>query len=326
MRWIIRLLLLVAALLLVSPFLISSLLVDQRGILIPGHVVSKDEYITVDYSSWTRHLEAGVQYEPPDDDSATFLKARVGEEHFDALRKGDVVQLRYLPRKDLPNWPGFKTMREMRVLPSVRLASERTGTGLAADINQHGHALAAVLAIAVVLLRWRWLRLTLLLWAVVACVLVGLAFSYVETFPRPTRAPHEGLRTAAGTVKSIEHWKELFRSAQDRSAIRWIADQPIAVAGIEFVPEGRTAPVVAVDLIDDGSLPGLVEHSAVNVDYESASPRVAYIQGATRRFAERNLKGLAWQLIDMLIVTVVLLSIVKFFGWTYRKLTRQAVR
>ena len=59
-----------------------------------------------------------------------------------------------------------------------------------------------------------------------------------------------------------------------------VADQPVDVVSVEFVPEGRTEPVMAVDLIDRGSVSGLKEKAGVNVDYEAASPRIAYLAGA----------------------------------------------
>lgn len=129
MRFLVRVLFLAATLLLIFPFLAASLLVDQRGISIRGHVHNKSEYITVGYSTWLRHLEAQVQYETPDDRSFAITGLQLEQTRFDSLRKNDAIQLRYLLRKDLPNWPGFRTMRQMHVLPFVRLASENTWSG-----------------------------------------------------------------------------------------------------------------------------------------------------------------------------------------------------
>lgn len=323
MRPFVRLLLLTAVLLLIAPFLVSSLLVDQRGVLIPGQVVSKDEYITVSYSSWTRHLEAALRYQPPDDGSVAFLTAAVGQEQFDALRKNDSVQLRYLLKRDLPNWPGLRTMRQMHVLASVRLANETTWTGPAEIVSSHKLLLTALLVAGAFLLAWHWLRLPLFSWVFIASLLLTMAITYAGDFPRPMRAPRKDVRTAIGTIKSLDRWQFLFQTAQDRGPVRWIADQPVAVAGVEFVPQGKTDSVLAVDLIDDGSVPNLREHSTVNVDYESASPRVAYIRGATRSFAQRNLRGLISQLFWMAVVAVSLWSIAKLFGRGIRRLTRR---
>jgi hypothetical protein len=70
------------------------------------------------------------------------------------------------------------------------------------------------------------------------------------------------------------------------------AAQPIEVVGIEFVPEGRAESVLAVDLIDSGSIAGLKVNAPVDVEYEGASPRTAYLRWATRTFLSRNLRGI----------------------------------
>lgn len=189
-------------------------------------------------------------------------------------------------------------------------------------VRENRSVLALAVIIGLVLVLWRALRLPFFAWIVAACCLIAVVATTFKAFPQPTRAPRQNLRTASGTIKTLETWKYLFAGSHDRDAIRWIADQPVTVTGVEFVPEGKTEPVVAVDLIDEGSIPGLAEHSAVNIDYESASPRVAYIRGATRRFAGRNLRGLVLQGFSMLIVTVVLLSFGKGIGLLYRRLPR----
>jgi hypothetical protein len=63
---------------------------------------------------------------------------------------------------------------------------------------------------------------------------------------------------------------------------------------IQEVPEeaeGRLEPVLAVDLIDEGSL-ALKQDATVSVEYELTVPRTAYLLGATRNFPRRNLTGL----------------------------------
>src|SRR5204863_5732725 len=83
---------------------------------------------------------------------------------------------------------------------------------------------------------------------------------------RPTPAPSLDVRRAAGHVKSIGRIDKLFSGSRSRGVL---ADQPVDVVGVEFVPEGSTEPVVAVDLIDRGSVQGLTEHSAVTLRYEA---------------------------------------------------------
>jgi hypothetical protein len=70
------------------------------------------------------------------------------------------------------------------------------------------------------------------------------------------------------------------------------ANQPIQVVAVRFTPEGRTEPVVAVDLIDGGSVSNLHEGVSVPLNYEGLSPRTAYIQESRRNFPSRNIAAL----------------------------------
>ena len=60
LRGLILLLLISGVALLAAPFLLSSLAVDDRGITIPGRVVSKSETVTVHYSDWEASLRSHV--------------------------------------------------------------------------------------------------------------------------------------------------------------------------------------------------------------------------------------------------------------------------
>ena len=322
MRFLMRVLLLVTAVVLVFPFLIASLLVDRKGLLVPGQVVDKDEWITVGYSSWTRHAQVQVKYQPPDGAGVAFLNVKPDEKQFDQLRKGGLVELRYLLAKDLPNWPGMKTMRQMHLLPMARLATQHTVSGLDAVVEQERGTVIAVAIAAILLLSWRIMRLPFFSWLVAVCLLTAIVWSVVASFPQPTPMPTNDVKTATGTVKSVEYWKQLFRSSQNHSTIRWMADQPIAVVGVEFVPEGRQEPVVAVDLIEEGSVSGLAERARVSVDYEGRTPRVAHVQGARRQFARKNLSGLLEQGAEMALVVLVLWSGAHLFRRLIRDLGR----
>jgi hypothetical protein len=99
-----------------------------------------------------------------------------------------------------------------------------------------------------------------------------------------------------------------------------IADQPVDVVSVEFVPEGKTEPVVAVDLIDRRSMPSLKEQSTVTLTYEPTSVRTAYIDGATRQFPERNFSGAVVVSLLYLAVAGVMLGAVYLFGRGYNRL------
>jgi hypothetical protein len=107
-------------------------------------------------------------------------------------------------------------------------------------------------------------------------------------FPRPVPEPAVAVQKTVGRVASISRIDHLFET-HDSQGMQ--ATQPIQVVGVSFVPAGMTEEVLAVDLIDDGSVGGLQVGSPATVAYERAATRTARIDGGTRRFPERNLKG-----------------------------------
>jgi hypothetical protein len=174
---------------------------------------------------------------------------------------------------------------------------------------------AALAAIAVLLWIWRRARLPGFGWAVGACMVAGIPALFFYDFPRPTPSPTVEVRQASGKVKSLERIDKLFEGSRSRGLL---ASQPVDVVGIEFVPEGRREAVLAVDLIDSGSIAGLKEKGPVDVEYESGSPRTAYVRSATRDFLPRNLRGIAVDGALYLGVLVGCLMIAQFIGkaWT----------
>jgi hypothetical protein len=110
----------------------------------------------------------------------------------------------------------------------------------------------------------------------------------ISEFPLPGTAPATEVRRGAGQVKSVGRIYRLFSGSRSRGEI---ASQPVSVVGVEFIPEGRLEPVLAVDLIDEGSL-ALKQGATVSVEYELTAPRTAYLLGGTRNFPRRNLTGL----------------------------------
>ena len=98
-----------------------------------------------------------------------------------------------------------------------------------------------------------------------ACVIAGIPALFFYDFPRPTPPPTVEVRHASGKVKSLDRIDKLFAGSRSRGMF---ASQPVEVVGIEFVPEGRTESVLAVDLIDSGSIAGLKVNAPVDVEYE----------------------------------------------------------
>jgi hypothetical protein len=307
------------AALLVLPFLVSSLYIDQRGITILGHVYSKREYVTVHHTDLRRSSEITVEYTKPDGTGVSFLTAHLSPADYDETRVGQTVNLHYLRPEDVPDLPLVKALRGAQLLPTVHLATQQTFSGFRLLLTTQTRLLLTVIAGSILLLLvWRIARLPAFGWIFGVYVVFGLVALLVSEFPRPMPPPTVDVRQGVGVVKSVERINRLFYGSRSKG-VR--ADQPIEVIGVEFTPEGRTESVLMIDLIDAGSVRGLKEKGSVRLDYESQSPRTAYIRDATRTFPSRNLAGLGLQGVTCLIVVVVLLGGVQLLGRVYKKLT-----
>jgi hypothetical protein len=321
LRGLILLIIVSGLVLLASPFLISSLYVDQRGITLPGRVYNKSETVTVHYSGWKRLSEVTIEYHPPDESGVSFFNVRLDPDQYDALHTGEAVGLHYLRRQDVPTVPLSKLLLEVHALPRVRLAGQRTFSGLESFFTRKVIAFCGAVAVIAILLfvarmaRWRFFW-----WAVGICVAVGATALLIYDFPTPMPRPAAHVRQGSGRVKSVGRIEHLFRGSRQRGVV---ADQPVEVVGIEFVPAGRTEPVVAVDLIDAGSIPGLKENSTVPIEYEGDSPRTTYIQAATRGFVQRNLEGIAIQGGLCVLVLIGFLAAAHFIGRAWTRLIRK---
>jgi hypothetical protein len=305
--------------LLAAPFVMSSLYIDDRGITIPGHIHSKSERVKMQHSGWTRAADITVEYGDPETGGVSFFDVPLDPERFDGFHIGQPVPLHYLRARDTPALPLAQAFRGIHLLPTVRLADQRAFSGLtsalAAKVPLRFQTLAAVV---ILLVLWRVARWPGFVWA------FGIVFFSVATslflldFPRPTPRPAVNVRQASGTVKSIDQIDRLFSGAHTKGLD---ADQPVAVVGVEFVPAGRTEAVLAVDLIDAGSIPGLKEKSAVGIDYEAGHPRTAYLQNASRHFVSRNIAGIVIQGVACLMVLIVFYAVVYFFHRAFNRLT-----
>src|SRR5262245_15637573 len=131
------------------------------------------------------------------------------------------------------------------------------------------------------------------------------------------RPPNTNVRLASGRVVYLATIERMFSGKRSRGVV---ADQPVEVVGIEFVPAGRTEPVVAADLIDAGTVPGLKRDAVLAVDYEAASPRTAHLRAATRDFPSRNLRGMLTGAILAVAILAGFLAIARWLGRAWKRL------
>ena len=322
LRGLILLLLVLLIAFLALPFVMTSRALEEHGITIPGRVYHKSESVRVVYSGWELSRDITIEYTVPETSSVGFFAVHPDAQKYDTLRSKEAVEVRYLPRKDVPEVPGSRFLWELHALPTVRLANIHGVSRLDALRTPRIVLSCEILGgIVALLILWRITHSRLFAWAVGMAVLPLLAIILLQGFPRPTLAPSGEVRHATGRVTGVGRINKLFSGSRSRGVI---ADQPIDVVSVEFVPEGKTEPVVAVDLIDRGSMPGLKEQSTVTLTYEAASPRTAYIGGATRRFPKLNFSGAVVVSILYFAVAVVMLGAVYLFGRGYNRLVSRS--
>jgi hypothetical protein len=85
------------------------------------------------------------------------------------------------------------------------------------------------------------------------------------------------------------------------------------MVALQFIPEGRTDTVQAVDQIDAGSVPGLATGAAVPIEYQTGKPRIVRIAGATRTFPEKAYQAVAREGGEYLAFFAVLIGLLIFF-------------
>jgi hypothetical protein len=312
------LLLAAAGAVLVWPFVMTSRALDEHGIALRGRVYHKSETVRVRDSTWDVNREITIEYTVPETGGVSFFDVLPDSEQYDGMRTHQGVELRYLLRRDVPKVPLSDILWQIHALPTVHLENpggiSRWHTLLTPNAVRFGRIAAGL---AVLLILWRITRSTFLGWATVVAFVAALGALFVHDFPRPTPPPSANVKPAVGRVKSIGHIDKLFSGRRTRGMV---ADQPIDVVGVEFIPEGRTEPVIAVDLIDRGSAPNLKEGSTAPIRYEAQSPRTAYLEGGTRTFAERNFRGAILQGALYVGVLLGVLAVAQLIGRGFKRL------
>jgi hypothetical protein len=314
LRGLILLLLATGVAIVALPFVMASRALDSRGVALSGRVYHKSETVRIRYSGWEVNREVTIEYPVPETGGVSFFGVLPTVEQYDALHTRQPVEVRYLLRRDVPNLPLSHLLRDMHALPMVRLASIPARTLISPAGTVVLKVMGGLLALLVL---WRITRSSFMGWTLLAGAVVGLGWLFLQDFPRRTPDPAVAVQRASGKVQSIDHIDRLFSGSRTRGLD---TDQPIDVVAVEFVPQGRSEPVVAVDLIDRGSVGGLKERSIVPIRYEAGSPRTAYIDGATRTFPERNFRGSVLQAALWLAVLLVGFGIAHVIGKGFRRL------
>jgi hypothetical protein len=286
-------LLLIAALVLGLHYY-ATVQVDRRGVVASGEVVRKKEYMRVRGRSWSPHLEVAIRYVPEPSSGPTLTDVAVDEATFDRLRVGSPVSVRYLPDSWLTRLG----------LAGVRLVDQPLGRrprGLLGPLFRDELPLAAtgLLAFALIVL---WRRTRSWLAAIGAAVMALAVFTLIYT-PHIPPTPSGPLGRARAVVREINRVTELGPRREEVPSKAFAAYQLVQLA---FVPQSVGDTVVAMDAIDDGSVPGLAPGASVAITYSMTHPRAARVDGARRTFARTNLVGI-WTIGSVVLAVIGLL-------------------
>lgn len=256
--------------------------VELAGQTAPGVVTARREEIRVRYSEWSRWLRLEVRYTPSDTEAPEVAIIPVDMERYDRASVGDAVQVRSMPQPDI---------RALGEIAAPRLGDQGPLGQLIARLGGAPVTVAFIGIFLILLAAWRVSRQGWLL-APLAALLLGFAMYTVSDPPLP--APPGPQRTTQATVRLVHEVDRLSSGRRsNRSRAFNEALQPYDIVALEFVPQGAAGAVVAVDLVDAGSVRGLELGAELPISYSAADPRWARIDGAQRTYFWKNLYGYA---------------------------------
>ncbi|MGH9752885.1 MAG: hypothetical protein ACREA2_08870 [Blastocatellia bacterium] len=93
-----------------------------------------------------------------------------------------------------------------------------------------------------------------------------------DRFPRSPRGPW---RETTAVISEVTHVTE-YSSRRSSTHLPW----PFDIVQLSFKPDGRDQPIIAVDVVEAASAPGLVKGGIVQIVWPEDDPRSAKIKGA----------------------------------------------
>jgi hypothetical protein len=234
-----------------------------------------------------------------DPDGPTGAVLWLDEATYDALQPGSSIVVRYVP------W-----------IPFIARPADTSTLSL---VPWRWLVIAGLLLMAVFAVRPLFRRASPFLQGV--AILGGLAVAAVWLIlPAPWETPLEPpLLTTIAEVRGIHAETRSFLSG--RSSIP--APQPWNLVELHFVPAGRDRIVVAVDDVDDGSVPGLATGARLPVTYSKGNPRGARLAG-TRTYRRREWGELGEWIVAAVAVFGGFFLLKKAAGAWWRRLTRRS--
>lgn len=258
----------------------ASLWLDQAGREHRVPIERKFEDVRVLYDGeWTRSYRLEVGATPG---SSVHPVLSASAESYDRVHPGDTVRVHTLP-----------------CCPIVARLAERGTSDWLADIAR------------AVLVDFRWVVWLVLGLAALygayrlgrrATVLAGVAWLVAALLlPSVDRAPPEvapGWRPATARVANSTRIHVIARGR--RTAGGFALPQPYDLVELGFVPAGARDSVVAVDAVDEGTVPGLAVGAVLPIRYDPAAPREARLDAGARTHPRRN-RSLYWMVVGVVV-------------------------
>jgi hypothetical protein len=295
----------------VGPWMLLGYSLEMFGVLTDGEIVDRRESVVISADHWRYDLIVTYRYRLADSPEQVTASQPVGRDLFDRLRIGSRVKVRY-SRWELLRSFGSAGVSLVDAPWYSRLPNESDGGRWLLDMA----LCAAVLALWYVAYRRKSRPLTMV--AITAAASVGagvLLFGFlifpllllmcwrrpasgygwvllasialcavmlVVRIPWPPPLPPGELVSAPAVVRQVHAVERVWGTKRMPGQQ---LHQPFQILDLEFVPRGSSATVHAIDLIDQGSVPGLDRGAMVTVVYPAARPHSARVLGARRHYA-----------------------------------------
>ena len=250
-----------------------SIALDRTGTVATAHVAAKREKIVVGFEpsgDWDRYYEIAAAF-PRTDGSRAETVVRVPAARYDALRVGDSLAVRYLPK-----FPAFARASDRSTATVLREFARAIG----------GMSIVVWLAAGVV---GFWLATRVSATAVMAMAVAWAAAAWPMFFMPPSREqprPAE-LMAEVRNITLVDRSPARIPQSRRGPQFNRRLTVPYQVVELKLVAAGQDT-VLAVDAVDSGSVSGLASGAHLPVRLDPASPRDAQLAGGTRRFAAEN--------------------------------------
>jgi hypothetical protein len=275
-------------------------IIDSVGTAVPGAITEKRESIRTNYADWFRRFQILAAFKAPGYPYERHTICDVDQQIFDSLHVGSPVTVHYVPA--LLNIP---LVSSTHISPCPPWGMFGSNPELYRRSLYLYGSLAFILGI-VFLLRIRRAAWLLLPWSAMF-VFYGIC---PHTEPMPLQP-----RPVTAVVKEVAMVKTLVDAGR-RDAPPITLAHPYQLVEMQYTPEGRSEPVMAVDAIDPNSVPNLKQGQVLTVNYDAGNPRIASIPGATHMFREQAIQQLG---LEYLILVAALLGL-----WLFARRSRRS--